>query len=352
MKNYVKRALAAGSLSVLALAAHAETVLIANEPGPNKGVRAEAVNFIAEQIAERTNGEVRVEQNWGGALFKTNAALESLSTGVGDMGVIIGAYAASEFPELQMAGLQLKPANPWVMMQAVYELFTTNEQLKARMDELNLEYISTFSLSPGILACSGEGIRSLDDVPGTKFAHTGASTDIFGELGGNLVAMPIYDVYQGMETGLVECSVTYAYYAVASKLNELVDTITDTRFASLASLGTFINKDTFDMLSPEQQEIIRQVGRDTMDFYGERLVKADIAAMETLSTGEDKVEFVELTEAEYAKMDEMAQPSIQKWKADMDAVGMDGDALIAEFLGLVEKWTKVMEEQGLPWERS
>lgn len=352
MNTYVKSALVAGSLSVLALAAHAETVLIANEPGPNRGVRAEAVNYIAEQIAERTNGEVRVDQNWGGALFKTNAALESLSTGVADMGVVIGAYAASEFPELQMAGLQLKPANPWVMMQAVYELFTTNEQIQNRLDELNLEYISTFSLSPGILACSGEGIRSLDDVPGTKFAHTGASTDIFGELGGNLVAMPIYDVYQGMETGLVECSITYAYYAVASKLDELVDTVTDTRFGSLASLGTFINKDTFGMLSEEQQQTIKQIGRDTMDFYGERLVKADAAAMESMSQGEDAIEFVELTEEEYARMDELAQPSIQKWKADMDAVGMDGDALIAEFLGLVDKWTKVMEDEGLPWERS
>ncbi|WP_375688312.1 C4-dicarboxylate TRAP transporter substrate-binding protein [Pseudooceanicola sp. LIPI14-2-Ac024] len=337
---------------MLALAAHAETVLIANEPGPNRGVRAEAVSFIADQIAERTGGEVRVDQNWGGALFKTNAALESLSTGVGDMGVIIGAYAASEFPELQMAGLQLKAAHPWVMMQAVYELFTTNEQLQARLDEMNLEYISTFSLSPGIMACSGEGIRSLDNVPGTKFAHTGASTDIFGELGGNLVSMPIYDVYQGMETGLVECSVTYAYYAVATKLNELVDTVTDMRFGSLASLGTFMNKDTFEMLTPEQQEIVKQIGRDTINFYGERLITADEKAMETLNTGEDAVEFVELTDAEYEKMTEMAQPSIEKWKADMSAVGMDGDAMLEEFLQLVDKWTQVMETEGLPWDRS
>ena len=352
MKTIIKTTLAACSVSAIALAAHAETVLIANEPGPNRGVRAEAVSYIAEQIEERTNGEVRVDQNWGGALFKTNAALESLSTGVADMGVVIGAYAASEFPELQMAGLQLEPAHPWVMMQAVYELFTTNEQLQARMDEMNIEYISTFSLSPGIMACSGEGIRSLDDVPGTKFAHTGASSDIFGELGGNLVSMPIYDVYQGMETGLVECSVTYAYYTVASKLDELIDTITDMRFASLASLGTFINKDTFEMLTPEQQDVVKQVGRDTMDFYGERLVDADAKAVESLKSGDDPVEFVELTDAEYEKMTEMAQPSIDKWKADMSAVGMDGDAMIEELLTLIAKWNKVMEDEGLPWERS
>lgn len=352
MKKSITRALLAASVSALAIPAVAETMLIANEPGPNRGVRAQAVNYIAEQIAERTDGKVTVEQNWGGALFKTSAALQSLGLGVADMGVIIGAYSASEFPELQMAGLQLKPAHPWVMMQAMYELFTTNEHLQQRMEDMNIEYISTYSLTPGIMACSGDGIRSLDDVPGTKFAHTGASTDIFGELGGNLVAMPIYDVYQGMETGLVECSVTYAYYAVASKLSELTDTVTDLHFSSLASLATVMNKDTYDSLSPEVQETIKQVGRDAMNFYGEELVTADIEAMEELTTGEDAADLIELTDAEYARMQELVQPSIENWKADMSAVGSDGDALMAELYALIDKWTKVMETEGLPWERS
>ncbi|MCA0869268.1 C4-dicarboxylate TRAP transporter substrate-binding protein [Seohaeicola saemankumensis] len=351
MKSILGTVALATTMTAAAMSAQAETRLIANEPGPNRGVRAKAVTYIAEQIAERTGGEVTVEQNWGGALFKTNAALESIGLGVADMGVIIGAYSASEFPELQMAGLQLKPAHPWVMMQAMYELFTTNEQIQARLNDMNIEYISTFSLTPGILACSGEGIRSLADVPGVKFAHTGSTTDIFGELGGNLVSMPIYDVYQGMETGLVECSVSYAYYTVASKLNELIDTVTDMHFSSLASLATFVNKDTFDALSPEHQEIIRQIGRDTMDFYGQNLMAADIKAMETLTTGENAVDLVELPDAEYARITELVQPSIDKWKADMAAVGGDGDAMIQELYALIDKWTGVMETEGLPWDR-
>lgn len=351
MKYLTRNILAAASVSVLALAANAETTLIANEPGPNRGVRAKAVSYIAEQIEERTGGEVKVEQNWGGALFKTSAALQSLGLGVADMGVIIGAYSASEFPELQMAGLQLKPAHPWVMMQAMYELFTTNEALQARFDEMNIEYISTYSLTPGILACSGEGIRTLADTAGKKIAHTGSSTDIFGELGGNLVSMPIYEVYQGMETGLVECSVTYAYYAVATKLNELVGTVTDMRFSSLASLATFMNKDTFDALSPEQQKIVKQVGIDVMDFYGENLAAADIKAMEALATGDHAADMVELPEADYARIEELFKPSIENWKSDASGVGADGDALMAELFQLIDKWTAVMEAEGLPWER-
>jgi TRAP-type transport system periplasmic protein len=352
MNTRILAAVTAASISVLANTAHAETKLIANEPGPNRGVRADAVNYIAQQIKERTNGEVTVEQNWGGALFKTDNALQSISVGVADMGVVIGAYAASEFPELQMAGLLLnKPGHPWVMMQAVYELFTTSERIQERLDELNLVYLAPFSLSPAILACRGKGIRSIEDIKGTKIAHTGSSGDVFAALGGNMVHMPIYDVYQGMGTGLIDCSVTYAYFAVASKLSEEIDTMTELRYSTVTSLGTVINKDTFERLTPEQQEKILSVGPDVINYYREKLEKADEEAIETLSTGDSAVDFVALSDADYDEMGKAGAPMFDKWKADADAVGTDGDALLNELYRLIDKWTKVMEDEGLPWKR-
>ncbi|MGH1452702.1 MAG: C4-dicarboxylate TRAP transporter substrate-binding protein [Paracoccaceae bacterium] len=350
MNTFFKTTLSAAILAVTAATAQAETSLIANEPGPNRGVRAKAVNYIAEQIAERTNGEVTVDQNWGGALFKTNAALGSFSVGVADLGVIIGAYSASEFPELQMAGLLLdKPAHPWVMMQAVYEMFTTNERLQERLDEMNLVYIAPFSLSPAILACRGDGIRSIEDIKGTKIAHTGSSGDVLAALGGNMVNMPIYDVYQSMETGLIDCSVTYAYYAVASKLNEEIDTMTELRYSTVTSLATVMNKDRFLSLTEEQQAAILSIGPDVMNFYGEALEEADVKALETLTTGDDAVEFVKLSDAGYDKMSETSAPMIEKWKVDAEAVGTDGTALLNELYALIDKWEAVMEADGLPW---
>lgn len=351
MRNLITGLLMSASCTAIAATAQAETILIANEPGPNRGVRADAVSYIAQQIEERTNGEVKVDQKWGGALFKSEAALGSMSTGVADMGLLVGAYVSSEFPELQMAGLLLKPAHPWVMMQAVYELFTTNEQIKQRLDEMNLVYLAPFSLSPAILACRGKGIRTVADIKGTKIARVGSSGDIFAALGGNMVQMPIYEVYQGMETGLIDCTVTYAYYAVATKLNEEIDTVTELRYSTVASLGTVINKFSFEALTPEQQDAILSIGPDVMNYYGENLAKADADALETLSTGDYAVEFVTMSDADYDLMDEVGAPMIDKWKADAAAVGTDGDALLADLLRLIDKWTKIMEAEGLPWER-
>ena len=60
MKHLLSAAALATSVSAIAIGAHAETVLIANDPGPNRGVRAAAVNHFSDQLAAATNGAVRV----------------------------------------------------------------------------------------------------------------------------------------------------------------------------------------------------------------------------------------------------------------------------------------------------
>ena len=52
--------------------------LIYGEAGPNRGVRAEATQWFVDQVAERTNGELTIDVNWGGALFSEKVAVQSI----------------------------------------------------------------------------------------------------------------------------------------------------------------------------------------------------------------------------------------------------------------------------------
>lgn len=81
-------------LALLATAnfAQAETRLILGEAGPNRGSRAASLQFFADQVAERTNGEVTMDIQWGGALFKSSAAVQGIADGVADLGTIISVY--------------------------------------------------------------------------------------------------------------------------------------------------------------------------------------------------------------------------------------------------------------------
>ena len=350
MSKFALTAILAGTLALSAAAAQAEIKLIANEPGPNRGVRAKAVEYIAEQIGERTGGAVTVEQNWGGALFKANTALTSITNGVADLGLIIGSYHQSEFPELAMGDLPFENADPWVMMMAMADMFTNNAQIQSRLEELNLVYVAPFATSQGMLGCKGPSIQKVEDFKGVKTRYAGAFGEIFSNLGGNMVDMSIYEAFQGMETGLLECTLNYPYFAVATKMDDLLTSITKMNFSGSSSLGTFMNKDTFDSLSAEQQAAVKGLRDDVVNFYSERLFVADDKAWVTMIE-EKKIPVYELSAEDYAKMDEAAKPMMDKWKANATDKGFDADALLAEMQATIAKYNEIKATQGYPWTR-
>lgn len=48
---------------------------------------------------------------------------------------------------------------------------------------------------------------------------------------------------------------------------------------------------------------------------------------------------VQLDEAEVARWKEAAQPVVARWVADMDSKGIDGQALIDQAKGLIDKYS-------------
>ncbi|MEM9247116.1 MAG: C4-dicarboxylate TRAP transporter substrate-binding protein [Pseudomonadota bacterium] len=352
MTGRLTLAVVAAAASTIALAAQAQTTLISNDPGPNRGVRAAAVNHLSTLISEKSGGALTVQNNWGGALFSSTAALDSLSSGVADMGLLVGPYVQSELPELALGGVPMIKASPWVMMNALDELFTTNETIKARLDERNLVYLNFYGLPTALLGCNDGQINSIADVDGVKISRTNSMSDLFEPLGGNMVNMPIYEVYQSMQTGLIDCTVTYGYFASATKLDELITSITPIELSSSIVLATVMNKDVFESLDAEDQAAIREAAESMHDYYGEHLGQAEAEAIEAMTGGEDGLVLKSFSEDDHSVLSGAAQPIVDKWLADADATGLNGQEILDEMLSLIEKWNDVEKTQGVPWERS
>ena len=68
--SFLKNLSFAAAMTVAASVAGAETVLIHGEAGPNRGARADALQWFADQVAERSENDLRLDIQWGGALFK------------------------------------------------------------------------------------------------------------------------------------------------------------------------------------------------------------------------------------------------------------------------------------------
>ena len=330
--------------------AGAETSLFYGEASPNRGARAEALEWFTDEVERRTDGELKIDVHWGGALFKASAAAPSIADGVADLGTVIAVYFPQEMVAYGIADLPLRNPDPWVGMRATDELMRTSEAIAQNLAAQNLVYIGTFTTSAVHIGCKGTEIRSVADIEGLKVRGVGAYGKTFGDVGANLVSMSIYDAYQGLDTGLIDCSQGYSYAVAALKQAEVMDSYTILDWGQVGGLGIFMNKDVHDRLDAETQEALAQAGSDMADEYGRLIVEANDAALETMK--EAGIEIIDLPAEERDKLVEKGAAYIDEWVEQANASGLDGAALLAEYRGLIDKYAQEREEKGYPWERN
>lgn len=341
--------LAAGFSAMLAAPAAAQTTLIYGEPGPNRGARAEATQWFADEVAELSGGDLTLDITWGGALFSEKAAVQSLRDGVADLGSVIGVYFPQEMVAYGIADLPINNPDPWVGMKATDALMRNNEQIKANLAAQNLVYVGTYTTSAVQMGCKGPAVTSIEQIQGKKVRGVGAYGQTFRDLGATLVDMTVYEAYQGLESGLIDCTQTYSYLVKALKFDEVFDSYTFIDWGQIGALGILMNKSMFDSLSAEQQDIIMTAGEGLADEFGRIIGEANAESIQVLEDAGKEI--VRFTDEDRAKLDEAGQTYIDEWVARADASGLDGQALLDEYRGLIQQYAAELEDQGYPWER-
>lgn len=347
MPNMMKSLSLAAALSILGGGAIAETTLIHGEAGPNRGARAAALQWFADQVAERSAGDIKIDIQWGGALFKANAAAGSIADGVADMGSVIAVYFPQEMAGYGIADLPLNNPDAWVGMRATDELMRTSDAIKADLRDKGLVYIGTWTTSQVNIGCKDAAIRKAEDVAGLKVRGVGAYGKVFGEMGANMVSMSIYDAYQGLDTGLIDCSQGYSYAVAALKQAEVMTSYTLLDWGQVGGVGMFMNADAYDGLTEEQQTTLNTVGMEMADEFGRLITVANEKAIESMT--EAGVEIISMDAAERQKLVDMGEPFVGKWVETASGIGLPGEDLLAEYQALIGKYTEVRDTKGYPW---
>lgn len=337
----------AAAMTLAAGAATAQTTLIHGEAGPNRGARAAALQWYADQVAERSGGDVKIDIQWGGALFKANASVAGISDGVADMGSVIAVYYPQEMAGYGIADLPMNNPDAWVGMRATDEFMRSNAAMVQSLANQNLVYVGTWTTSQVNIGCKDTAIRTAEDVENLKVRGVGAYGKVFGELGANMVRMSIYDAYQGLDTGLIDCSQGYTYAVAALKQDEVMTSYTKLNWGQVGGLGIFINKDSYDALSADQQKVLMEVGSDMVDEYGAKNTAANEKALAQMT--EKGVEIIDLPEAERAKLIGKGEQFIDAWVETANKSGLPGEDMLAEYKGLIAKWTAKRDADGYPW---
>jgi len=329
--------------------AAADTSLRWSDGTPNRGDRAEHYQWIANELESRSGGSITTDFHWAGALLKLNAALQGVGDGAADMATIIGAFAPKELSAYTVTDLPTQTPDPWVNMRASYELATTHPAMIEMFDGLNIHYVTNVTTTASHLICKEKHIKTLEDLQGTKIRAVGVYGRILGDLGAEVVRMAQGDVYQALDTGVVDCNQNYAYIIPVFKQQEVAKKLTQMDWGQFLAFGLVMNKDTYNEMSDAEKAVLAEVGSDAIDEFGKRMVDATAASLKLLA--EDGVDIQPMNAADLDKLNAAGQPHIDAWIASANEAGLPGQELYDTYNGLLAKWETVRVEQGYPWTR-
>jgi TRAP-type C4-dicarboxylate transport system substrate-binding protein len=273
----------------------------------------------SQEVAKATNGEVKVtlypSMQLGG---KPPELFRQAKEGVVDLAFTLPGYTSPAFPRTQMIELPgLKPDG----------VAATNMMWDLLDPYLRPEYegthvIALWGAEDAGLVSRDKAFRSLDDLKGKRMrAPSAAQARQLEVMGAVPVAMPITEVYQSLERGVVDGAMLPFSTIPDFRLGEVGRgyTVAGPLFGR-SSFLVAMNKKKYDGLSPAARAAIDRLSGRALSLKATEVYLKRSA--DGLAGVRGKAEVVELSAAEQKRIAELLKPIVADWIKDSEAKGI------------------------------
>jgi TRAP-type transport system periplasmic protein len=292
-------------------------------PGASEGegdFRAVLAQRFAQQVKERTNGEVTVR------IYPNNSLIEdpeqqyqAMEQGTTDMSVYPLDYASGDVPAFSIT---LMPAMVRNHAQAQNWQDAEIGNKVEQMAEENGIKILTWVWNAGAIGVKeGDPIVAPDDVQsGTVTRAAGPRVEeMLKRVGFGLASMDSSEIYNAMQTGTLDSAVTSTSSFSSYRLYEQVNSYT-----SPTGGNTFwfmfeplvISTEQFEELTPEQQKILEDVGADLQEYAYTASREDDVRVDEEFE--EAGVTVVKMDDKSFEEWQEASQPVWENFAGDVE----------------------------------
>ncbi|TNB49880.1 TRAP transporter substrate-binding protein [Martelella lutilitoris] len=274
-------AVSAAIFAGAAAASSAEELSFAHFVPPQHTLTGSVIEPLQDGLANEVGDELTIRVYPGGELGK--GPLEQyvrVLQGVADIVWGLPGYTSSQFPKTMIAE-----------MPGVIDLGTPGYPAIWRsMDLIKDEFPGTKPLAlwtsePNILIMKNKDIRTPDDLKGLKIRAAGStSAAVLEALGATPVQMPAGEIYNALQTGLIDGVVTGASAVTDFKLSEVADSYTIGAPLGRLTFYVVMSQARYDGLSDEQKAAIDKYAGEYLSESAEtawnRVAEETIAGLE------------------------------------------------------------------------
>ncbi len=318
------------SLALMASPLAAETVLKASHqfPGGKGDPRDEMVQIIAKEV-EKANVGLKIQVFPGSSLFKPKEQWNGMTRGVLDMSSFPLDYASGQFPIFSATLMPGLVGNLDRAKRLNNSPFMT--QIKKVVNDAGVVVVADAWLS-GAFASKKGCIKGPDSIKGQVTRAAGpAFEQMLAAAGASIASMPSSEIYNAMQTNVLDATNTSSESFVSYRLFEQVKCLTAPGENALWYMyePVLMSKKSFDKLTKEQQAAIMAAGKKSEDYFNEEAKKSDAKLVDTFKKA--GVEVTEMSKADFDAWLKVAKESSYKKFAE-DVKG--GAKLIEEALAV------------------
>jgi TRAP-type C4-dicarboxylate transport system substrate-binding protein len=232
-------------------AANAGELKFANFTPPFHTITASVIEKLNADLMTATNGEVTVRGYHGGELGAGPVEqYVRVVQGAADIGWGLPGYTSSQFGKTMIAELPGAIPEDMPGYEALWRAF--EEHLAGEFP--GTKALALWTSEPNIFIMRDKVIRTPADLAGLKVRVAGATAaEVATALGATPVQMPISQVYNALQTGLIDGVITGASTLIDFKLDEVADALTLGAPLGRLTFYTVLNEGVYNGLTDEQK---------------------------------------------------------------------------------------------------
>jgi len=302
---------------------------------------------FCEEINKRSDGRVEITYYAGGTLTPAPQVYDGVVEGISDIGMSVLAYSMGRFPATELVDMPHGYPNGWVATKVANDF--NKEFQPVEFDDVHPLYFHAHG--PGVVFTTEKPVRKMEDLNGLVIRSTGVGAKIIEALGAEGYGASQGEAYELMEKGTIDGSLTPREVLKGWNQAEVVKYVTgcyDVGYT--ANMFVVINKDKWNSLPEDIQNIFTEVSEEWIDKHGKVWTYYDKAGIDYFLTFEGR-ELIELSPVEMARWVEATQPLIDEYITEKTAMGLSASEYQQYLIDRTKYWTEQTptEEACMDW---
>ncbi len=308
---------------------------------PEVGVTGDFLKAWAASIEEASGGRIQFNIYHGATLGGPKDALEMVETGTCDIAWGLPSFFSGVFPASEVLMLPMLPIKTtYQSSHVMWDLYNEVPEIAAEFEKYKVLLISANTQSP--VASRNIQIKTVEDFAGLNIrGNAGPPTEFIKNLGAAPVSIPIGELYQSIHNGTIDAVITDWNAMTQFQLYETCKYYLDEDIG-VSSYFLVMNWDSFNKLPAELQQIMDNCSGDkALEYFYTYWDESAQGSRDIITERGDTI--YKFSEEEHAKLQAIADQTIESWIAEKESDGLPGRALYEKVLEIIDRYPEAPE---------